>query len=189
MPTWKPWPSFSSADMTFPLISPMAELLSFFTGMANALFRSSPAASYTLFRSSSSVSTGSAFLFFSPIAWHISSCTSMAGLIDSRPNLIASIITSSATSSAPPSIITSSTVNPPSAFSLGTFLPTRKIFNSLFSKSTGLQTSFPSILPILTPAIGPLNGMSDMVRAAEAPSIAAISEPFSGSKDSTVPTT
>ena len=58
---------------------------------------------------------------------------------------------------------------------------------SLFSWSAtaGLQTKAPSTRPIRTPAIGPLKGMFEISRAADAASIAATSESFSSSTERT----
>jgi len=57
---------------------------------------------------------------------------------------------------------------------------------SLFSIEVGLATSLPSIRPIRTPAMGPLKGMFEICRAAEAPSRAATSESCCPSTESTV---
>ena len=60
-----------------------------------------------------------------------------------------------------------------------------------FSNSSGVGfiISFPSTLPTTTPAIGPSNGMSEIIKAMEDPSIAAIAVEQSGSLDKTVFTT
>ena len=50
----------------------------------------------------------------------------------------------------------------------------------------GLTTNSPSSLPTLTVAIGPLNGMSEIISAAEAPTPANVSAIFSPSLDITV---
>jgi hypothetical protein len=71
-----------------------------------------------------------------------------------------------------------------------TLRPTRKRFISLsfIFSAEALAANSPLIRPTRTPAIGPLNGASDISRAADAPIIAATSESFSLSTDSTVAT-
>ena len=98
-------------------------------------------------------------------------------LISSCPNKIASSITSSGSSFAPAStIITAS------------FEPATVKFRSDFSlcSTVGFTTNFLSIRPIRTPAIGPLNGISDTHNAQDAPIIAANSGALSCSKLKTV---
>ena len=52
--------------------------------------------------------------------------------------------------------------------------------------SVGLATNSPFTRPTRTPAMGPLNGMSEMCSAAEAPVSASTSVSFSWSKEMTV---
>ncbi len=60
--------------------------------------------------------------------------------------------------------------------------------SSLSSSSEGFTTSWPSMRPTCTEPIGPPNGMSLMVSAAEAPSVASTSYDSSKSTDSVVAT-
>ena len=71
---------------------------------------------------------------------------------------------------------------------IANFVPATSRFNSLFSINSGpaLIVYSPSIKPTLTPAIGPLKGISDTDNAIDAPSIAAISGELSGSTLNTV---
>ena len=48
--------------------------------------------------------------------------------------------------------------------------------------NVGLRINFPSTLPTLTAPIGPLNGISEMVRAVEAPIIEVLEERLKGRK-------
>ena len=100
---------------------------------------------------------------------------------------MASTITSSSPSSASPSSITRFVSNSLLPGPGETFLPTMKRLKSLFSRTSadGFTTNLPSTLPMRTLAIGPLKGIFEIVRAAEAPSKAATTESFSLSAEST----
>ena len=60
---------------------------------------------------------------------------------------------------------------------IASFVPATSRLISLLAISSGpaLTVNSPSIKPTLTPAIGPLNGISEIHRAIDAPSMAAIS--------------
>ena len=76
----------------------------------------------------------------------------------------------------------------PSTITIVWSLPdtTISISDSSICVLVGLTTNSPSSLPTLTVAIGPLNGMSEIISAAEAPTPANVSAIFSPSLDITV---
>jgi len=115
--------------------------------------------------------------FSLPISRAIRSWSSSTGASDRCAKKIASSTSSSGTSPASPSTIR-----------IASRLPATKMFMSLRSKScrSGLMTSWPSIRPTRAPAMGPSKGMSEMVRAAEAPIMARIAVSFCLSAESTV---
>ena len=107
-----------------------------------------------------------------PTASHSSFCAAMSGVIDSWPNFKASIKSASGISSAEPSNMT-----------MFDSLPTYTRSRSLDSICSwvGLATNPPSMRPTRTAPIGPANGRSLIISAAEAPLIDRMSESFSPS--------
>ena len=80
------------------------------------------------------------------------------------------------------------TLAPPSTMTTPVLEPATMMLMSQRAQSWmgGLIRSSPSMRPTRTEAIGPANGMSDKWMAAEAPTIASMSGSFSWSIDSTV---
>ncbi len=82
------------------------------------------------------------------------------------------------------------TFAPPSTMTMASRDPATSNCNSLsgYCDVIGFTTSCPPMRPMRTPAIGPLNGMSETSSAADAPMSAGMSASFSLSNDSTVAT-
>ncbi len=89
-------------------------------------------------------------------------------------------MSASVTSSAPPSTITIASFEAASTRSMSDWPRCSKV---------GLATNWPSTRPTRTPAIGPLNGMSEHISAAEAAVMPCMSDSFSWSLEITEPIT
>ena len=124
------------------------------------------------FHKSSGVSTCSYSCFSFPHSSTIRSINLITSLFTSCALKIASIILSSGTSFAPASIMIT--------FSAVEATVSARSETNCWS-AVGFTINSPSIRPILVPAIGPSNGISEIDVATEAPSIAVTSGEQSGS--------
>jgi ribonuclease PH len=115
-----------------------------------------------------------------PTSFAISAMAAIAGCIASWPNITAPNICASSSSAASDSTMST-------AF----FVPatTRFSLESTSCVAVGFKTYSPSTKPTRLAPIGPLKGTPEMVKAADAPTIATISGSISGSTDITVTTT
>ncbi len=137
----------------------------------------SEASSATLSSNASSILCGVSSIFWSPTSLIIFFCRPITPFMDSSANLSASRRYSSETK-----------CDPASTMMIEPSLPetSRSRLLSLSCFIEGLHVSLPSTVPILAAAMGPLNGMSDMPSAMDAPMVAAISGSCSASIDITV---
>ena len=173
--------SFSSyCAVTRSMISSIAAYLSSFPGIDTAATISSLHKSVISWTKASSNSNNGISIFSLPHASTTFSSKAINSLIASCPNIKAFNIVSSSTSLASASTIL-----------IASFVPATSKLIKLLSISSGpaLIVNSPSIKPTLTPAIGPLKGISETHNAREAPNIAAISGEACWSTDKTVLTT
>ena len=151
--------SFCIFSYTSSNILSISSCLFFFSFISTALFSLSIARLSILFTMASGTSTGLYSLLAFP-AWLISSSwISISLSILFFPNIIASTISSSLSSSAPASIIL-----------MASFVPaTTRFRDDSFNLSIGRKVSnLFSVLDTLTPATGPKKGISDKARAQDA---------------------
>ena len=167
----------SYSSVTWAIRSSIAPYLSNLPGIEtaaaiSALARTATSSTKSLFNSNNGIS-----IFSFPQASTTFSWKAINSLIFSWPNNNASNITSSLTSLASASTIL-----------IASLVPATSKFIKEFSSCSGvpLTMNSPSTKPTLTPAIGPLKGISETHKASDAPNIAAISGVASWSTDKTV---
>ncbi len=150
------------------------------SGFLTTVCRGSRAYSSTAVRIAVGVTTRGTVILGMPTSSCMSSINATIRLISSCPNMMASIISASLTSRAPASTIM-----------MASFVPaTTKLMElRLASSMVGFTMYSPLTKPTLTPAIGPEKGIFEIERAAEAPTMAAISGGLFWSTDKTVATT
>ena len=136
--------------------------------------------SLTSFLSSSGILARVTSIFSSPISLIISFCIAHNSLTASCPNIKASNISSSLTCLEPLSTILIASIVPATV---------KLIVLLSISSQVGLILSSPSILPTITPATGPSNGILEIPKHNDVPNNAVISGVLSGSTLSTVFTT
>ncbi|OQC40690.1 MAG: hypothetical protein BWX66_00968 [Deltaproteobacteria bacterium ADurb.Bin058] len=148
--------------------------------MAKASHIGVHATSRTLASSASSTTISGMMRLGFPTSLAIVRCSSIKGWAAFSAKTRASTKTCSETNWASPSTIVSP--SGPIAHTMSRSAPLRSVL-------VGLTKKRPSLRAILSPTIGPRNGMSENINAADAPIIAGMAGSFSWSADKTMATT
>ena len=161
---------------TSALIASMRSCRSSLSGLLLASAIRSCANSATAWTSAGSTCSTSMAIFSLPTSETSCSCSWTNSAMHSWPKANASTRSCSAISWAPPSTLTMESAVPQTMISRS---------ESSSSARVGLATNSPLIRPTRTAPMGPAKGMSDMLRAAEAPIKPKTSASFSPSYEST----